>query len=93
MTFKPGQSGNLAGRPKGKSLRQLLQALSNKTKYEIVLAMVDKAKHGDVRASEWIAKWGSEPTVAGLEIATREFSIRIGVPNQEDETEDEQEGL
>ena len=93
MTFKPGQSGNLAGRPKGKSLRQLLQALSNKTKYEIVLAMVDKAKHGDVKAAEWVAKWGSEPTAAGLEIATREFSIKIGVPNEEEaESEEGNEG-
>jgi len=52
--FKPGQSGNPAGRPKGarhKAL-QALDAMGEEAAKEIMAAVVQSAKGGDMRAAE-----------------------------------------
>ncbi len=56
--FKPGESGNKGGRPKGQSLtavlRELLEQIPKgdtaKLKERIVKALLDKALRGDTRA-------------------------------------------
>ena len=57
--YKPGQSGNPAGLPKGKSKAQLLQeaienAVSEEDYQAIAKAMADKAKHGSIKAANLI---------------------------------------
>lgn len=51
--FKPGESGNPAGRPKGQKwlktrLREALEATG--ADKDIVLALIEKAKKGDIMA-------------------------------------------
>jgi hypothetical protein len=55
-TFKPGKSGNPGGRPQGSRTKALvaLDALAEGQATEIVSAMIDKAKDGDVQAGRAI---------------------------------------
>ena len=60
--FKPNESGNPGGRPKGKSLTAVLRELLDqipkgdtaKLKERIVKALLDKALRGDTRALDLI---------------------------------------
>ena len=54
--WKPGQSGNPAGRPrKGQSYRELAEARPSHRKLAIVLAQEQRAiAKGDTRAAEWL---------------------------------------
>ena len=68
--FKPGQSGNPAGRPHGARAKALvaLDALAEGEAEGIVRTMIDKAKDGDVQAAAailnrvWPARKGARPT-------------------------------
>jgi hypothetical protein len=50
--FKPGQSGNPAGRPKDKTPATLLRKSIVNEMPEIVKTLVDLAKNGDVQAAK-----------------------------------------
>jgi hypothetical protein len=58
--FKPGQSGNPGGRPKGtlldKTLVELLEADGGRHYRAIAEKLIAKAKSGDVRAARLIAE-------------------------------------
>jgi hypothetical protein len=88
--FPKGTSGNPKGRPPGKSIRQLLKAATEAKNKAIVDKMMAMAAAGSERAAEWCAKWQSDPTSKLLEIATSTFTIKIGMPEQA-ETGDEDE--
>jgi len=84
--FKPGQSGNpKGGHPPGKSIRQLLRETAETEKQAVINKMLALAKVGDVRAAEWVAKYSDDPSQALLEIATRDFTFKIGIPDQVEE--------
>ena len=50
--FKPGQSGNPAGRPKDKTPATLLRKSIVNEMPEIVKTLVDSAKNGDIQAAK-----------------------------------------
>jgi hypothetical protein len=50
--FKPGQSGNPAGRPKDKTPATLLRKSIAEDMPEIVKALIEQAKGGDVQAAK-----------------------------------------
>ncbi|MBV2208200.1 MAG: hypothetical protein KUL77_01370 [Thermomonas sp.] len=50
--FKPGQSGNPAGRPKGSGLSGELRRAIAADAGEIVTAMIQRAKDGDMQAAK-----------------------------------------
>ncbi len=54
--FKPGQSGNPAGRPKGAKSKaaQLLAELIERGAHEVVQAIVDDAKKGNVTSARFL---------------------------------------
>jgi hypothetical protein len=49
--FKPGQSGNPAGRPANKAATILLRKAINEAMPEIIEALIDQAKRGDIAAA------------------------------------------
>jgi hypothetical protein len=83
--FKKGKSGNPAGSKPGKSIRTLLREIANAEKLAVIKKMVGLAKAGNVRAAEWVARYSDDPSAANIEIATREFSIKIGIPDTAEE--------
>jgi hypothetical protein len=56
--FKPGKSGNPAGKPKGARHKavQALDILGRNASEEIVLAVIEQAKSGDMRAAELVLR-------------------------------------
>jgi hypothetical protein len=56
--FKPGQSGNPAGKPRGARHKavQALDILGRNASEEIVLAVIQQAKSGDMRAAELVLR-------------------------------------
>ena len=73
--FKPGQSGNPAGKPKGArnhATRALLQLMEGEAE-EITRAMVDAAKGGDMAAARFI--------LDKLVPAAKEPPVSLELPN------------
>ena len=73
--FKPGQSGNPAGKPKGArnhATRALLQLMEGEAE-EITRAMVDAAKGGDMAAARFI--------LDKLVPAVKERPVSLELPN------------
>lgn len=81
--WKKGQTGNPKGRPPHKSLRALIGEVNTTRKRAVVKKIVTLAEAGDVRAAEWLGKYGEQP--ASLEITTREFTISLSQPYSDDE--------
>ena len=80
---KKGEKGrNPKGRPPGKSIRQLLREVSETEKAAVIKKMYAKAKAGDVRAAEWIARNGDVASL--LEVTTKQFTISLVHPDDED---------
>ncbi|MDX5930498.1 DUF5681 domain-containing protein [Acidiphilium acidophilum] len=86
--FKPGQSGNPAGKPRGARHKavQALDILGRNASEEIVLAVIQQAKSGDMRAAElvlrrvWPERKGSPveldlPTIRTAEDAMLAMSV------------------
>jgi hypothetical protein len=86
--FKPGVSGNPAGKPRGARHKavQALDILGRNASEEIVLAVIQQAKSGDMRAAElvlrriWPERKGSPveldlPTIRTAEDAMLAMSV------------------
>lgn len=77
-----GQSGNPAGRPKKPSLRSLIKEVATTRKKELVKKILELAIQGDIRAAEWIARYGEDP--ATLELNTNTFTLQLSPPREEE---------
>jgi len=88
--WKPGQSGNPAGRPPGKTWKQVLSELGEAKKEELREVAYQMALQGSVPALDWLVKHSGESGAGGgtqVNIGTTAFTIKIGVPGEEDELE------
>lgn len=86
--FKPGQSGNPKGRPRGKTVPQLLREVAESKKRALIERMYRKALGGNVAAAEWIVRHSQEDS-SGL---TGDFTITFARnvdPTDPAESEDE----
>ncbi len=54
MKFQPGQSGNLNGRPRGSSRLAEYREMLDPSVPDILKAIVERAKDGDLRAAQLI---------------------------------------
>lgn len=96
----PGKSGNPTGRPPYKSIRTLLQERPDATREEVIDMVVSiatgkvRARAGErIRAAEWIAKHGDDPTA--MTITTEDLTITIApstAMQDDDDEEDEEDG-
>ncbi len=73
-SFKPGQSGNPAGRPPGKSARGRFRELVEPELKELVKTLVDLARGGDVQAIRVIL----DKTVPNLKASTDNIKMTTG---------------
>jgi len=94
--YPKGVSGNKAGRPVGPTLRQLLRDTATREKQEIIDALIALAKAGNTKAAGLVLRYSDDPATFGLELTTTEFTIKIGVPGEEEDdavegTEDDTE--
>lgn len=71
-SFKPGQSGNAAGRPPGKTARGRFRELVEPDMQELVQTLLDMAKGGDVQAIRVIL----DKTVPNLKASADNIKLR-----------------
>ncbi len=79
IPYKPGESGNPGGRPKGKSLTAVLRELLDeiprgdtaKLKERIVKALLDKALKGDTKALDLIFERADGKITLPVELTER----------------------
>ena len=92
IPYKPGESGNLSGRPKGTSLTSVLRELldqipkgdNKKLKEKIVKALLDKALTGDTRALDIIFDRTDGKVALPLDVAVEIQKIEY-VPAKEND--------
>lgn len=85
--FKPGQSGNPAGRPRGKTWKQVLSELEENKKEELREVAYAMALKGSVPALDWLVKHSGESGAGpGVQVGveTKSFTIQIAVPTDDD---------
>lgn len=83
MAFRPGQSGNPAGRPKGaRDKKNVVAAEFAKEGSEIARVVIEKAKDGDMSAASLVLQRLSAPLRAQAEKVEFDFNPDAPVADQ-----------